>query len=65
MTVVGEVTPLGALLVRLAKSQGPGVGAGGPALVITREPKEQTKPFPGQSAGGGAGGGGGELVGRG
>ena len=52
MTVVGQVTPLGALSVRLVKSQGPRAGAG-PALVVTREPKEQTTPFPGQSASGG------------
>ncbi len=47
VTVVGQVTPLGALSVRLVRP----VGVGGPALVITREPKEQTTPFPGQSAG--------------
>ncbi len=51
VTVVGQVTPLGALSVRLVKSQGPLAGAGGAALVITREPKEQTTPFPGESSG--------------
>ncbi len=53
VTVVGQVTPLGALSVRLVQSQGPRAGERGPALVVTREPKEQITPFPGQSAYGG------------
>jgi hypothetical protein len=46
VTVVGEVTPLGALSVRLVKA-GARPGGGGPALVVTREPKDRTEPFPG------------------
>ncbi len=46
VSVTGDVQPLGSLDLRLEPTN-PARPAAGPALVVSRSPPDQTRPFPG------------------